>query len=98
MLLGNSKLQLPPQIFYRIAILSVVGPLYDLNVLLLPLLCCLGIIIMFRVIVMLEDSSSMFWLKEVFVTVRGHVAQLFLVTAMPTAFRSLTGSAGVLLG
>ena len=55
--LGNSKLQLPPQIFYRIKVRRLARALRDLNVLLFePLLCCLGC--MFWVIVMLEDSST----------------------------------------
>ncbi len=54
---GNSNLQLPLQIFYRINVWRLARSLQDLNVLLLePLLCCLGG--MFRVTVMLEDPST----------------------------------------
>ncbi len=53
---GNSNLQLPPQIFYGIKVWRLAGPLQDLNVLLEPLLCCLGS--EFWVIVMLEYPST----------------------------------------
>ncbi len=43
LMLGNSNLQLPPQIFYGIKVWRLARPLQDLNVLLLePLFCCLG--------------------------------------------------------
>ncbi len=43
LMVGNSKLQLRPQIFCGIKVWRPVRPLQDLNVLLLdPLLCCLG--------------------------------------------------------
>jgi len=54
---GDSKFQLPPQIFYRIKVWRLARPLHDLNVFLLePLLCCLSG--MFWVIVMLEGPST----------------------------------------
>ncbi len=41
LMFGNSNLQLPPQIFYRIEVWILARPLQDLNVLFLePLLCC----------------------------------------------------------
>ncbi len=53
---GNSNLQLLPQIFYGIKVWRLARPLQDLNVLLEPLLCCLGRV--FWVIVMLEYPST----------------------------------------
>ncbi len=63
---GNSNLQLPPQIFYRIKVWRLARPLKDINVLLLePLLCCLG-----RVLdhchaeIPIHDPFSMPWLAS----------------------------------
>ncbi len=83
---GNSNLQLPPQIFCGIKVWRPVRPLQDLNVLLLePLLCCLGCV--FWAIVMLESVlfSSTKTMKNInqltfFLWLRRDVDELKLIT------------------
>lgn len=58
LLLGNSKFQFFPQLFYPIKMWKLARLLCGLNVLfLVPLLCCLGYLPM-------QDPSSVFWVME----------------------------------